>query len=195
MDGHSRNLLRTKSIMRGFISSNHPKFSEARQVLDATNRLNIATRGKYDMRMARPIGPHPKERSEVAEQLARNLQRLLDERGLSIPAFAKLAKVSEKTIYNIVRMSNFPQINHLDKIAAGFGVAPWQLLLGGDSQTDYIAVILALQKDKNLAFVVETYLRATEEGRRLMAVFSRGLPLGNNELDVREVPSAGGRAV
>jgi transcriptional regulator with XRE-family HTH domain len=181
--------------MRGFISSDLLKFSEARQVLHATNRLNIPTRGNYDMRMPRPIGPRLKEQSEVAEQLARNLQRLLDERGLSIPAFAKLAKVSEKTIYNIVRMSNFPQINHLDRIAACFGVSPWQLLLGGDSQTDYIAVILALQKDKNLAFVVETYLRTTEEGKQLMAVFSRGLPLGSNELDVREVPSAGGRAV
>jgi transcriptional regulator with XRE-family HTH domain len=146
-------------------------------VLSVANRLNIATRGKYDMRMPRPIGPHPKERSEVAEQLARNLPRLLDERGLSIPAFAKLAKVSEKTIYNIVRMSNFPQINHLDRIAACFGVSPWQLLLGGDSQTDYIDVILSLQKDKNLAFIVETYLRATDEGRRLMAVFSRGVPM------------------
>jgi transcriptional regulator with XRE-family HTH domain len=163
--------------MRGFISSNHPKFSEARQVLSVANRLNIPTRGKYDMRMPRPIGPRPKEQSDVAEQLAQNLQRLLDERGLSIPAFAKLAKVSEKTIYNIVRMSNFPQINHLDKIAAGFGVSPWQLLLSGDSNSSYIDVILALQKDKNLAFIVETYLRATDEGRRLMAVFSRGVPM------------------
>ena len=155
-------------------------FSKACQVLDVAMLPSIAPKVVYPMSVPKLTGPRPKEKSEAAENLSKNVKRLLDEKKLEAPGLAKAARMGQRTVYNIIEQSHFCGINQLDKIARYAGVAPWQLLLG-DAPIDLFAVIMALQQDKDLGVIVQTYLGATEEGKRLMTIFSRGVPRADDE--------------
>jgi transcriptional regulator with XRE-family HTH domain len=68
--------------------------------------------------------------TKLAETLADNISALMRDRQItSDAAFAKLAKVDQKTIWRIRHREQSPTIDKLETIAQEFGLHAWQLLI------------------------------------------------------------------
>lgn len=75
---------------------------------------------------------------EAADNLAANVQRLLDKRGLSQADLARLTGESENNISRMVRGLNAVRIGILARIAEAFDVSSDRLLLPPPKEPDEI---------------------------------------------------------
>lgn len=71
--------------------------------------------------------------SMALQVLAQNLERLMAASALygKQQAVAAKAKVDQKTVSRILHKTNEPSLDKLERIAAVFGLEPWQMLVPG----------------------------------------------------------------
>lgn len=94
---------------------------------------------------------------------SRAVQGLMRRHEYSGAQLAKLAQVSQKTISNVVRDNSTisPTLDTVDRIAAAFKLASWQLISPDFNPRQHQAL-----HDANRLF--HTYLRADDQGRQLI---------------------------
>lgn len=66
--------------------------------------------------------------SKASAALRDNLQRFLEARKMTEPAFAKLSGVDQKTLWRALHGDTEPTLNTVSKLAKAVGVDPWMLL-------------------------------------------------------------------
>lgn len=112
---------------------------------------------------------HSKLQPSVALQvLSKNLQSL-QAANPSLSSDAKLAKragMDQKTVWRVVNMATEPTSNQISKLAAAFGLAPWQLLVPDLNPSNEPVLALAsaqmkemLNKIASSKEAIEGYLR------------------------------------
>lgn len=71
--------------------------------------------------------------SSALQVLSQNLDRLMQgsKEYNAQAAVARKAKVDQKTISRIIHKTNEPSLDKLERIAAVFGLQPWQMLVPG----------------------------------------------------------------
>jgi transcriptional regulator with XRE-family HTH domain len=96
--------------------------------------------------------PHPKA------TLATNLRHLMDLRGYSEAALARISDVSQKGINKILNQKGSATLDTLDKLAAAFGLNSWHLLMPDLPEE--------LLSSKSLEKLYSSYRKAGPEGRK-----------------------------
>ena len=68
--------------------------------------------------------------------LSAALLRLCDQTGLSYEKAAERCEISARHFSNLVRRTSAPLLGTLEKLCAGFGVTPNELLLGEEEKAE-----------------------------------------------------------
>lgn len=121
--------------------------------------------------------PSMAKKPTAAEVLADNLGKLMElSENNSGPKLAKLSKVSQKSISNMLASRHDPYLSTIEKIADALGIQPHHLLCP-DADKDFLAVCLAwAQSDDrgkgDLHAIAEAILKkrqigTSQEGDRL----------------------------
>jgi transcriptional regulator with XRE-family HTH domain len=83
------------------------------------------------------------KKQTVGEILAENLGGLMEVKKVdSGPKLAKLSKVSQKSISNMLSNRHDPYLSTVEKVAVALGISPFMLLCP-DADKDFLAVCLA----------------------------------------------------
>lgn len=69
-----------------------------------------------------------KNREPPSQTLAKNLRKLMRDKGLSAPEVASRAKVDRKTVNNQLNARFDPRLTQVQAVAEVFGLTCWQLL-------------------------------------------------------------------
>lgn len=110
------------------------------------------------------------KRTAAAQTLADNLAKLMETKGIdSGPKLAKLSKVSQKSISNMLANRHDPYLSTVEKIADALGIGVHQLLCPVADQ-QFLAVCLAwAQSDArgrdDLHAIAEAILRRQSNGK------------------------------
>lgn len=121
--------------------------------------LSFAARNKGRVLTSSLLGMHKRESSSAV--LIANLRALMAARGWkSNRELAKASKVSDRMIGKVLNGESVPTTDTMDKLGAAFGVAAWQLMIPG--------VADLLGRDSRMEELFDAYLRADNEGRRVM---------------------------
>lgn len=103
-----------------------------------------------------------KKADSLATTLSRNLQALMDTRGLSQAELGRLSGVGQSTLSRILdadtQGASNPRVTTLEAVASYFGVAAWQLLVPGLDP--------AMCADGRLGQLVAAYCAAPEIGQQ-----------------------------
>lgn len=91
------------------------------------------------------------------ETLAHNLSRLMDRQGHSERDLAKLARVSQKAINNILNQRSIAKLDTVEKIASVYGLTGWHLIM--PNLNDDLLV------PGRLEGLFNAYISSDEEGR------------------------------
>jgi transcriptional regulator with XRE-family HTH domain len=102
----------------------------------------------------------PSSKLTTTEAVAKNLQRLMELRGLTQPQLARRAGVAQRTISNILSARNEPGIEKINKIAKVFGLQGWQLQMPNIPED--------MLTDGRMTRVIDALTRATPEGREMI---------------------------
>lgn len=94
----------------------------------------------------------------LRQRLAKNLKVLAAANELSGHDIAKKAKLDPKTVNNMLKAGHDPRLTYVEKVAAVFGMAAWQLLaLDLESRPPDSNQVVRL---------LEAYSKAEDNGRR-----------------------------
>lgn len=74
--------------------------------------------------------------NQAKEVFARNLRRLMDERGMDGATLARLIGVEKQSVYSWLRMRSYPTANTIQKIIDTLRVSMDELLTSGVPQVD-----------------------------------------------------------
>lgn len=101
----------------------------------------------------------PKVRVPPRQRLAKNLKALMAMQNLSARQVSEVAKVSNKTVSNMVNASFDPRLSLVEKVANVFGMTAWQLLA---------ADLEARPKEDSAQAMklLEHYTNAQDDGRK-----------------------------
>ena len=99
--------------------------------------------------------PHP-----VVGLFARNLQKLMEVYEETPAAMAKRTGVSKRELHYIAEGGRTPSIEIAAKIAEGYGLGPWELLV--EELTD------RLIRRRGLRRLVAAYSQASDKGREVI---------------------------
>lgn len=69
------------------------------------------------------------ERTKIAEILSRNLSAILEKEKRTQTKTGEAAGTSQSTVGRIINFESSPGANTLEKVAAGFNLEPWQLMV------------------------------------------------------------------
>ena len=92
--------------------------------------------------------------------LARNLRHLMRLQGISETELAKKAKISQKSVNNIVNEVHSPKLDIVESLAAVFGLNAWHLIMPNLPED----LILS----PTISKLFDSYTKATPEGRQLI---------------------------
>lgn len=73
----------------------------------------------------------PVKRPATRQTLARTLRLLMDKSGYSEAEVSKRSGVSKKSINNMLNARHAPNLDHVDAVAAVFGLNLWHLIMVG----------------------------------------------------------------
>lgn len=96
------------------------------------------------------------------EILAESLDALIKSAGFTMEIAQSKIGVSKRHLMNIKKNSKAASLDMMEKIAGTFGVEPWQLIHPGK-----------IGDDDDLAELLNLYLEADEEGRKLILMVAR----------------------
>lgn len=99
----------------------------------------------------------PMKRPETRKTLARTLRLLMDSAGLSEADVSKQSGVSKKSVNNMLNARHAPTLDHVDAVAAVFGLNLWHMIL--PSLPDDLVTSKALDN------LIAHYGRADARGR------------------------------
>lgn len=91
------------------------------------------------------------------ESLALNLAHLMERQGHSERDLAKLAKVSQKAINNILNQRSISKLDTVEKIASVYGLTGWHLIMPNLSDD--------LLQPGRLEGLFNAFISSNEEGR------------------------------
>lgn len=98
------------------------------------------------------------DKQQPRESLAVNLRHLMDLNDYVEDDVARLAKVSQKTINNILNKTTSVTLDKVEAVAAVFGLSGWQLILPN--------LPAELAEGGSIAKLYKGYIKATPEGRQ-----------------------------
>jgi predicted transcriptional regulator len=97
--------------------------------------------------------------SSALRTLRENLTTVMASLSKTEPAFAKIAKIDQKTMWRVMHGGNEPTLDTVSKLAKACGIEPWQLLTPGLEPNN--PPMLAAQTDR-LRTVLDN-IRTTKE--------------------------------
>lgn len=100
---------------------------------------------------------HMNTRPQPKTSLARNLAHLMERQEHSSHKLAKMAKVSQKAISNILNEKSVAKLDTVDKLASVYGLASWHLILPN--------LPAELLKPDGLENLFNAYVVSSEDGR------------------------------
>ena len=118
--------------------------------------------------------PGMAKRPETRQTLAQNLRYLMKLRGWSEADCAKHAKVSQKTVNNVLNAKHTTSIDTADALARAFGLTGWHLLLPNLPDD--------LRQSPSVGRLIESYVKASAKGRDYIdRVAEQEAKYGNHE--------------